>query len=129
MLLRPSGNRFDRTLKKFLIASDNLIRRPVGQERPVLDQENRLTEPANSTHVMGYKDYGLPPLAEVVDPRRALLLKRGVAHGQNFVDQQDVGIHLRGNRKSQPHKHAARILLDWRVDEVAQFRKIQDLLF
>src|SRR5713101_5263921 len=129
MLLRPSGDRLDRALKKFLIASDYVIRRPVGQEYSVLDQENPLTEPADSTHVMGYEDDGLPPLAELVDPRRALLLKRGVAHRQDFVDQQDVGIHLRGNRKSQPHKHAARILLDWRVDEVAQFRKIQDLLF
>ncbi len=36
----------------------------------------------------------------------ALLLEIGVADGEDLVEQQDVGIEVRGNREAQPHVHA-----------------------
>ena len=70
---------------------------------------------------MGHKDGRLALSAEVVHPLQALVLKGLVAHGQDFVHQQDVGIDFRGDGEAQPSQHAAGILFDWIINELFQF--------
>ena len=45
--------------------------------------------------------------ADVAHLAEALLLERGVADGEHFVDDQDLGLEVRGHRERQPHVHAA----------------------
>ena len=40
------------------------------------------------------------------DPLLALALEGLVADGEHLVDQQDVGVEVRGDREAEPHEHA-----------------------
>ena len=62
----------------------------------------------------------LPLRRNVRDRADALLLEIGVADGEDFVEQQDVGVEVRRNRESQPHVHAGRVVLDRHVHEVLE---------
>ena len=44
---------------------------------------------------------------------QAFGLETGVAHGQNFIHHQNIGMQMRGYGKAQTHFHPARIVLDW----------------
>src|SRR6266566_2443858 len=64
---------------------------------------------------------------ELVDARQTLLLESRVAHSQDFVNQQDVLVNLHGNSKPKADDHTTGVLLDWRINKLPQFGKIQDL--
>ena len=51
---------------------------------------------------------------------------RDVAHGEHFVDQEQVGFRVDGDGEAQAHVHSGRIVLDRRVDELAQLRIAHD---
>ena len=46
---------------------------------------------------------GMPKLP---DPAKTLFLKCSIAHRENFVDQQQVGIDIDRDRECQSHRHA-----------------------
>ena len=56
------------------------------------------------------------------EPGLGLLDEGGVADAEGLVDQQDVGMDLGGDREGQPHVHAARIILQRQVGELAAGR-------
>jgi hypothetical protein len=62
------------------------------------------------------------------DLAQTLLLKRSVADRQYFIDRENLGLELRGDRKRQPDPHADRVSFDGRVDEFADPCKIDNLL-
>ena len=62
----------------------------------------------------------LPSLHEPLHRLDAPLLEVGVADGEDLVEQQDVRIEVRRDRKAQPHVHARRVVLDRHVDEVLE---------
>ena len=55
-------------------------------------------------------------------------LKRGVADGEDFIDNQDVRLEVRGHCKPEPRLHAARVPLDRRIDEGADLGELHDLV-
>ena len=57
-----------------------------------------------------------------------LPLERGVAHGQDLVDDEDLRLEMGGHRKGQAHVHAARVALHRRVDELADLGERDDLV-
>ena len=59
----------------------------------------------------------LPP-AHLFDMPERLPLKCGIAHRQDFVDDQDVRIEVRCNGESESRVHSTGIALDRRVDEL-----------
>src|SRR5688500_10775460 len=59
---------------------------------------------------------------------QALLLKRRVTNGEHFIDDENVGLEVRRDRKRETHVHAARVVLDLRVDEPVDLREIDDLV-
>ena len=59
---------------------------------------------------------------------QALRLERGVPHGENLVDEEDVGVGVGRHREAKPHLHARRVVLDGRVDEALDFREGHDLI-
>ena len=58
----------------------------------------------------------------------AATLELLIANGNNFVDQQDIGVHVNGNRETQAHIHATRIDLHWRIDERLHPCKLNDVV-
>ena len=56
----------------------------------------------------------------------ALALERGVADGEHLVDEQDLGVEVRGDREAEAHVHAARVALDRRVDELLDAGELDD---
>src|SRR5215471_1432903 len=65
-------------------------------------------------------------MLELLDSADAALLEENIAHGQGFIHDEGVRIHVYSNRKRQPHKHSARIRLDRTVDEFADFGEFLD---
>ena len=58
----------------------------------------------------------------------ALLLEPGVADGEHFVDEQDVGLEERGDGEPEAHLHARRIELDLSVDRVLELGELDDVV-
>ena len=75
---------------------------------------------------MADEQQGLAAFLEVADAVEALELEGQVAHGEDFVHEQDVGIDLDGDGEAEADVHAAGVVLDGHVDEVAQFGEIDD---
>jgi hypothetical protein len=57
----------------------------------------------------------------------AFLLERGVADGENFVDDEDV-TEVRGHGKREPHVHARGVAFHGRIEESAHARELDDLV-
>ena len=53
-----------------------------------------------------------PAARDVVHLAEALALELGVADGEHLVDEQDVGVEVRGDREGEAHVHAAGVALD-----------------
>ena len=69
------------------------------------------------------RDAARDQLAHAVD---ALLLEADVADAEHFVDEQHVGVEVRGDREAEPRVHARRVALDRRVDELADAGEVDD---
>ena len=48
---------------------------------------------------------------------QALFLELGIAHRQNLIHDQNLGVEVGGNGESQAHVHPAGVALDGCVDE------------
>ena len=54
---------------------------------------------------------------DVLHLAQALALEVSVADGEHLVDEQDVRLEVGGDGEAEPHVHAARVVLDRRVEE------------
>src|SRR6266851_4704163 len=61
-------------------------------------------------------------------PTEALLLKSQIADCEDLVDDEDLRLKVRRDRKRQAHVHAARVALHRRVDELIDFGEPDDLV-
>ncbi len=59
----------------------------------------------------------------------AFFLKMLISDAQCLINNKDIGIYSSGNGKRQPHIHSRGIGLDWAVNKLLQFSKINDVLF
>src|SRR5207237_9719591 len=59
---------------------------------------------------------------------KAFLLKLGVAHGQHFIDNEDLRIQVRGDGESQTHIHTTRVMFDSRFEKFLGARKTYDFI-
>ena len=76
---------------------------------------------------MRAKQDGGATLFHGVDAVERLAGKLAIAHGQGFVYDQDVRIDAGGQRKRQPHEHAAGVGFDGLVNEMPDAREINDI--
>ena len=67
-----------------------------------------------------------PP--ELPDLVQALAGERLVAHGEDLVDEEHVGVDVDGDREAEAHVHPGRVRLDGGVDELAQLGEVDDLV-
>jgi hypothetical protein len=75
---------------------------------------------------VGHEHDGAALALELLDPLHALALEGLVAHGQDLVDEQDVGVDVDGHGEGQAHVHAARVELDLGVDEPLDAGEVDD---
>ena len=55
-------------------------------------------------------------------------LEEYVTDGKRLIDDQDLRLHIDGQRKRQSHKHTAGVSLDRLMHEISDIREIQDVL-
>ena len=58
----------------------------------------------------------------------ALLLETRVTDCQDLIDNEDIGLEMRGHSEREPHVHAAGIALDRSVQETPDLSKLHDLI-
>ena len=103
-------------------------RRPLRDDAAVLEEHAFRTEALHRVDVVAHEEHRPAAARDVAHAAQALLLKGRVADGEHLVDEQDVGLEVRGHRECQLHVHAARIALDRRIDEAVDFGELDDLL-
>ena len=67
-------------------------------------------------------------LLELRDPTEALALELLVADGEDLVEEQHVGVDVRGDREAEPHVHPRRVGANRQVDVVADAGELDDLV-
>src|SRR2546429_2323377 len=65
---------------------------------------------------------------DFVHLRKAFLLELCVAHGQHFIDNEDLRIQVRGHGECQSHIHPTRVTLDRRLEKSFGSGKIYDVV-
>src|SRR3954471_21089037 len=106
--------------------ADDLRRIPLGADFAVIDQDRAGAEVDHRGQVVrdeGQRDAARDQLAH---PGHAFFLEADVADAEHFVDQQDVGIHVRRDREAKARVHARGVALDRRVDEFGHAGEFDD---
>src|SRR5262249_34490148 len=65
---------------------------------------------------------------DIAHAAQTLALKRRVADGQHFVNQEYLRLELACDRKRKPQVHAARVPLDRRIEKAAHLRELDNLV-
>ena len=76
---------------------------------------------------MRHEDDRAARLAQVLHAPEAATLELGVADGEHLVDEKDLRLEMRGDGEREAHRHAARVALDRRVDELLDAGELDDL--
>ena len=86
---------------------------------PMLQPHNPVTHIPDLSQTVGHKQHRRSAAHQLQHPPAALFLKRGVAHGQYLVHDQDLRVHHRRDGKRQPRQ-----LVEQALD---QFYRLRDL--
>jgi hypothetical protein len=93
----------------------------------VVDPDRFVADHRDVVHRVRAEEQSAPSLLELDDPVDRLLLEITVADGQRLVDDQHVGIDVRGDRESEPEHHARRVGLDRPREEFPELGELEDL--
>src|SRR5664279_324185 len=91
-----------------------------------LEQHDAITHLAYLFEAMRDQDDRASVMLELLDLVEAFALERLVAHRQDLVDEQHLGIDVDGNSKCQADIHAGRVELHLGVDEWVDGSKVDD---
>src|SRR5262249_34937662 len=67
-------------------------------------------------------------LADLAHASETFALKRHVADGQDFVDDQDLRFQMSGDGKGEADVHAARVAFHRRIEKGADLGELEDLV-
>ena len=95
---------------------------------PVAQEHRALAEPLDRRSIVRDEHDRPAALLELRDPTEALALELLVADGEDLVEQQHVGVDVRGDREAEPHVHPRRVGAHRQVDVVADARELHDLV-
>ena len=118
------GGRLDR----LTIGVDHLAHRPVRLHDALAQPDATVAGGLHRGQVVGDEDQRGALVEHGTHALQAALLEAGVAHGQDLVDEKDVGLQERGHGEAEPHLHAARVELELPVDGVVELRERDDLI-
>jgi len=74
------------------------------------------------------KEDGLLPPPKIIDPVQTFGHKRSISNGQDLINEQNIRVHINGDRKSEPHVHSRRISFDWGIDKLLKLCKPDDVI-
>ncbi len=97
------GHRHARALRHQALAEDarGLAGLALAHQVAVTEHHAPVADAAHRVGRVGHDEDRPALLLELLDPADALALEALVAHGQDLVDHQDVGVHVHGDRKAQ----------------------------
>src|SRR6202044_804747 len=82
----------------------------------------------NFVEVVANEQNGSPALSKASHLSQALLLKCRIAYCEHFVDDQNLGFEVRGNRKCKPDIHPRRVTLHGGVEEILNLGERHDFI-
>ena len=100
----------------------------IRDERPVLEEQAATAQCSNERHGVADEKHGPAFRSHVSHLPEALLLECNVADGQHLVDNQDLGLEVRGDREAEADFHPARVALHRRVEEAFDVGEGDDLV-
>ena len=109
------------------VVGDDVGARPVADDAAVVEQDRALAQLRNRLHVVRDENHRPAGRSEILHPPEAAPLELGVPDREHLVDEQDLGLEMRGDRERQPHVHPARVPLHGRVDEPLDAGELDDL--
>src|SRR5258708_839343 len=77
---------------------------------------------------MRHEENRASALVKAADPGLASLPERGIAHGQDLVEQDDRGIDRGGDGECQPGHHAGGVGAERQIDELSETGELNDLV-
>src|SRR5581483_2180392 len=93
-----------------------------------LEHDRVVAETGYRAHVVAHEKDGATASRHLLDTGVGPGLKLGVADGEHLVEEQDLGVEVRGDGERESHLHPRRIPLDGDVDEVADTGEVDDLV-
>ena len=112
----------------FLVQVHHVPRSALGNELALVQQHHLVAVFDDTAHIVGHHQDRGSALADFLHPAIAFGLKKYVAHGQRLVHDQNLRLHIDGQRKSQPYKHTAGVSLDRLVHEIPDLREVQNIV-
>ena len=91
-----------------------------------LEQHRAVAEALDLVHVVRDEQDRAPLALGLVQDVVALLLERGIAHGEHLVDEQEVRVDVDHHREREPDLHARRVVLQLEVLELVQLGEVDD---
>lgn len=110
------------------ISVTDLFRLPQRLDLPVLQPDNPVAHIADLLQAVGHEQNRRTAAHQLQHPPAALFLKRGVAHRQDLVHDQDLRVHHRRDGKRQPRQHSGGVVPDRHLDELSQFGKLYNFI-
>ncbi len=110
------------------VAGDGGVDRPVEQQLPSLQHDAALGERRHGRKIVADEQHGAALVRDRRHAVEAALLELRIADRKHLVDEQDLGLEMRGHREGQPRVHAHGVALHRRVDELLHAREVDDLV-
>ncbi|HEY6776296.1 MAG TPA: hypothetical protein VI122_07275, partial [Thermoleophilaceae bacterium] len=82
-----------------------------------VDPNDAITKSSDRAEVMTDEENGSALVGEFGHPCDATALELGVADGEDFVDDDDVGFEVGGDGEGEPQVHAGGVALEGGVEE------------
>src|SRR5208283_1324104 len=90
-----------------------------------IDPDNALAKAADLVELVADEDDGAAGAGHVTHFAEALFLEVDVADGEDFINEEDFRLEMRGNGKRQAHEHAAGIVFYGRINQFMPPRESQ----
>ena len=111
-----------------VVGAHDVLDAALGLDAAVLEKQRAVAQHLDAREVMRDEDDRAARALEVEDAPVALLRERLVAHREDLVEQQDVGIHVHRDRESEPQEHAGGVRAHGLIGECRDLGEVQDLV-
>src|SRR5205814_491799 len=78
------------------VAVDDVVGRALGRDAAVQQQDGAVGDPLHQPQIVGHKKHGDLALAQFLELADATVGEYGIAHGEGFVHDEDLGVHVDG---------------------------------
>jgi hypothetical protein len=91
----------------------------------VVEEHGAVAEALDGGHVVGHEHEGFAGVAFLVEDVHTFLGEGGVADGEHFVDQHDVGVCLDHDGEGEPDQHPGGVVLELELDELVEAGEVE----